>query len=387
MHARWFVVLLCTCVAASSYGQESATPGADAWPMFRGNSMLTGVATGKLPDKLEVLWRYETKESIQSSAAIVDGMVYVGSDDGFLYALDRVSGSLRWKFETAAGIRASPTVHGDLVLFGNEDGLFCALDRRGGRKRWSYKVEAEIISSANCADDRVVFGCYDGSLYCLALSSGKLLWKFETESRIHGTPSISGGHVIVAGCDELLHVVRLSDGTAERAVRMGGVSGASAALSGDRVFVGTFGNQVLCIDWKKGVGLWTYENPDRKFPFFSSAAVTDRLVVIGGRDRSVHALDIETGKARWVFPTQARVESSPVIAGERVLVGSSDGNLYELDLATGRERWKYEAGAPILASPAVAEGCLVFGTDDGIVYCFGNRPGGGTRPVGVENPP
>ncbi|RIK65734.1 MAG: serine/threonine protein kinase [Planctomycetota bacterium] len=355
---------------------STTRPGASAdWPMFRGNSLLTGVATSTLPEKLEVRWRFETGELVQSSAAIVEGVVYVGCDDGKLYALDLKTGSARWKFDTKSAIKSSPTVYEGLVLFGDDDGVLHAVRARDGSEKWSFKTEAEIAASVNCKGDRLVFGSYDGSLYCLALADGKLLWKFSTESRIHGTSAIVDGRVLVAGCDENLHVIRLEDGTPERAVLMGGVSGCSAAMAGDRVYVGTFGNQVLAIDWKKGERVWMYENPDRQFPYMASAALTDRLVVIGGRDKVIHALDRETGREVWSFQTQARVESSAVIVGERVFAGSSDGNLYELDLATGTERWRFETGAGLIASPAVGEGCLVVGADDGVIYCFGEKRG------------
>jgi outer membrane protein assembly factor BamB len=78
-----------------------------------------------------------------------------------------------------------------------------------------------------------------------------------------------------------------------------------------------------------------------------------------------------TGKQRWVFPTRARVESSPAIVGNRVLVGSSDGKLYELDLNSGKRLWEFEAGAPITASAAVGAGRLVIGDGDGRIYAFG----------------
>ena len=85
----------------------------------------------------------------------------------------------------------------------------------------------------------------------------------------------------------------------------------------------------------------------------------------------VHALDAKTGKARWTFMTNARVESSPAIVGNRVFVGSTDGRLYELDLLKGAKVWDFDAGAAITASPAVANGRIIFGTHDGRVYCLG----------------
>ncbi len=115
---------------------------------------------------------------------------------------------------------------------------------------------------------------------------------------------------------------------------------------------------------------WRYEHPQRKFPFYSSAAVFQDRIVVGGRDKMVHGLNA-AGKAAWTFTTQARVESSPAIASGRVFVGWNDGRFYVLNLATGAKLWEFTAGAPLSASPAIARGRIVIGAQDGRLYCFG----------------
>jgi outer membrane protein assembly factor BamB len=134
---------------------------------------------------------------------------------------------------------------------------------------------------------------------------------------------------------------------------------------------GTFDSEVLGVDLKARRVSWRYKDPARQFPFYSSAAVVDGRVVLGGRDKRVHAVDARSGKALWTFATQARVESSPAVVGSRVFVGSSDGRLYALDLAKGTRLWEFNAGGALSASPAVAGGRLVIGSQDGRLYCFG----------------
>src|ERR1051325_7708580 len=67
-----------------------------AWHQFRGSPRLTGIA-GEVPAAPALKWTYEAGETIESSAAIADGVVYVGAGDGNLLAIDLVSGKLRWK--------------------------------------------------------------------------------------------------------------------------------------------------------------------------------------------------------------------------------------------------------------------------------------------------
>ncbi len=135
-------------------------------------------------------------------------------------------------------------------------------------------------------------------------------------------------------------------------------------------FYGTFDNEVLGVNLATQDIAWRYEHPQRKFPFYSSAAVTSQRVVLGGRDKLVHGLS-KDGGAAWKFTTRARVKSSPAIAGGRVFVGSNDGRFYVLNLTSGAKVWEFNAGAPLSASPAIANGRIVIGSQDGRLYCFG----------------
>src|SRR5260221_10131724 len=79
------------------------------WPQFRGNASLTGVTATPPPATLSLKWTYDAGETIESSAALVDGAVYVGSTKGELIALDLETGALRWKYESGAGVFISAT--------------------------------------------------------------------------------------------------------------------------------------------------------------------------------------------------------------------------------------------------------------------------------------
>src|SRR5437773_447987 len=67
---------------------------ADEWPQFRGNPTLTGVTSSPVPKTLKLLWTYEAGESIESSAAISEGVVYVGSQSADLIAVTLADGKL-----------------------------------------------------------------------------------------------------------------------------------------------------------------------------------------------------------------------------------------------------------------------------------------------------
>jgi outer membrane protein assembly factor BamB len=256
------------------------------------------------------------------------------------------------------------------VYVGDLGGWLHAVNAKDGKKMWAFKTGTEIKSSPVIVGDRVLIGSYDENLYCVNANNGSLVWKFKTNGPVHSTPSVSGGMAFIAGCDEVFRAIRIADGKEAFSVSSGAYTGASPALRGNSAFYGTFDNEVLMVDLSTHNVTWRYEHPQRKFPFYSSAAVTATMVVLGGRDKLVHGLNL-SGKAVWTFTTKARVESSPAIADGRVFVGSNDGRFYVLNVSTGAKLWEFTAGAPLSASPAIAKGKIVIGSQDGRLYCFG----------------
>jgi outer membrane protein assembly factor BamB len=318
-----------------------------------------------------LLWTYEAEEVIESSAAIVDGTVYVGVGTGDLLALDLATGKLRWAYRASDMIgESSPAVAGGRVFIGDLSGVVHGVDASSGRGLWTFETDGEIKSSPVTLGDHVLVGSYDGFLYALDSETGELAWKIETQGPIHATASVWKGIAYVAGCDEMFRGIRVSDGRQVVEVSSGAYTGASPALMAGKAFYGTLNSEVLAVDLERGSIVWRYSHPERQFPFYASAAVVGDRVVLGGRDKKVHCLDAESGRSLWSFLTRARVESSPVVAGGHVYVGSNDGRLYVLDLVDGKKLWEFNAGAPLTASPAVAAGRLVIGSHDGQLFCF-----------------
>lgn len=368
-----------------------AAPASDRWPVFRGDAAEQGVASETLPDQLTVVWKQSFKDAMfEATAAIDAGVIYIGGLDGYFRALDLATGKSRWQFHSELGFKAPAAVQEGRIFVGDCDGVFFCLDAKTGEKRWSLATDAEINGGANFFRGAVLIGSQDGSLYALDAQSGKQHWKYTIENMIQCSPTVIENRVFIAGCDGKLHILEMA-ADASGATKIAGKklvdiqdpTGTTPAASGDRVYFGTQGARFLCIDWRKAEMRWAFE-PRRKQPFQSSAAVSfpfptatrerqQQIVVVGGRDRAVHAMDAASGRELWQFTGTSRFDSSPVIAGKRAYIGSGDGRLYALDLATGEVAWQYEAGGGFVASPAIASGRLIIGNDDGELYCFGAR--------------
>lgn len=117
--------------------------------MFRGNLEHTGVyASGPVQQFGKIKWKFRTGGRVISSPAVANGMVYFGSTDGNLYALDLPSGAQKWKFPTEVRVTSSPAVDHGIVYFGSYNGNFYALDGATGALKWKFRTAGERRFSA-----------------------------------------------------------------------------------------------------------------------------------------------------------------------------------------------------------------------------------------------
>jgi outer membrane protein assembly factor BamB len=373
--SAWEAVWPVPLRAASQPSSGVAT--ADSWPMFRGNPGLTGISPAKLPNSLSLLWTYKTGGPVKSSAAIVNGKVFIGSDDKSLHCIDLKSGQKVWVFPTEGEIESSPLVLGQVVYVGSADGGLYAVDITTGKAVWNFKTGDKILGGPNwvAAPDGksnwVLAGSYDYRLYSFDAATGKTNWTYETGNYINGVPAVADGKTVFGGCDAILHVISLKDGQKIKEVEAGAYIAGSGAYEGNRFYVGHYENEFLCADLEAGKIEWKFK--DRAFPYFSSPALTKDRVIFGGRDKRLHCVKKESGEEVWAFAARGKVDSSPVVVGDKVVVGSEDGNLYMVGLADGQSIWSYEIGQAITSSPAVVNGMVIVGSEDGNVYAFGSK--------------
>lgn len=373
-------LLGCWLVAGAGFVGIAAEPERaprDAWPSFRGTPSLSGLTAARVPDKPVLRWQFKTGRPVKSTAAIVGGIVYVGSENTNVYALKLADGSRVWEAPTDGPVLSSPLVRNGRVYVGTSGTNLLALDAATGREVWRYGGDAEFKSSPGWfpaprgGGEWLVIGGYDSRLHCVDAATGRSNWVYETGNYVNGAPAVSGGVTAFGGCDEIVHVVNLADGTKAKEIEAGSNIIGSAAVVDGIAYLGHYGNEFLAVDLNKGEVLWRYH--DRNFPYGASPAVTADRVLFGGRDRRLHCVDRGTGKQVWTFQTRGKIESSPVVAGDRVIIGSDDGRVYIVSLADGKELWSYEIGQAVQASPAVVDGNIVIGAEDGTVYCFGAR--------------
>lgn len=367
--------------------------------MFRGDAKHSGAfKTKELESFGGIQWQVKTGGAVRSSPILSKGILFIGSSDGFLYALDSATGTERWKFNAKDPIVSTPAVASDTVYFGTRDGRFIALDTTTGKNVWTVKTGIDtalawgyesgdfFTSSPTIAENQVFFGGGDGFLYALELKSGKELWKFQTGGRIRSTPAVNDdGTVFVGSFDGKLYAVERDTGKLKWSYETEGAKLNSGDFGYDRrsiqsspaiwkntVLFGARDGFLYAVESGSGKLLWRY---DHKISWVnSSPAVVDGMVYGASSDgRFVNCVDIESGKELWRFKTDSLVWSSPAVTQNFFYVGDWAGNLYALDRTKGTEVWRFKTGKRILTSPILDDGKLFFGDDGGRIFALNSQ--------------
>ena len=283
-------------------------------------------------------------------------VIYFGSDDGNVYAVDAQTGLQIWKTATRGPVPCTPAIANGVVYVGSYDGKFYALDQKTGAVKWKFATEGErrfeakglhgmqpktqtiadpfdiFLSSPVVADGGVYFGSGDGHLYALDAGSGALRWKFKTGDVVHASPAYANGVL----------------------------------------FVGSWDSYFYAVDAKSGKEKWRFHGGEdalihNQVGFQSSPAVVDGVVYTGCRDAQLYALDAETGKEKWKFDNSLSwVITSPAIADGKVFFGTSDSSLFHIvEAATGKSLVKQDGNAYMFSSPAIAGDVVFIGVLNG----------------------
>lgn len=320
--------------APSKQWEEDVGSEAQTTPALSNGTLYLGTSGGKVyaldADTGSEEWRYYTTvgEEFISSPAVSEGIVCLGSMDGNLFALDQDAGDERWTFETGGPIISSPVVVDGMVLVGSGDQHLYAVSVENGTEEWSADLEGEVFSSPAVADGIAYVGTERGYLYAIDVGSGQVEWRFEADSGIAATPAVREGTVYVRSRGGSLYAVGIDEGQQRWKTDIGAEGTSSPAVSEGQVFVAG--------DWR----VYAFATSDMD--------------------------DAETGEELWVASAGGSVTGSPTVAGETAYV-LAENRVSALNMTSGGQRWQYNANETLAASPVPTSNGVYVATQDGSI--------------------
>ena len=333
-----------------------------------------------------------------SSTAAGDGVVYVGTRHGEVWALHanekgdlRGEDQLKWRFVPVGDLRVGevfgmPAVGRELIYVGDSD------DGEDGRL-WALRKERESTSELLREDEPgewvrplvkggmgpviggpalaeaeglILVGSHDRNLYALDAETGKNGWTFPTDEAVWSSPTVEDGVVYFGSMDGHVYALSLQEGTELWRSKTGGAVITRPLLLDDMLIVGSFDRKLYALNLATGERLWAFEGDDW---FWASPISSGDTIVAASMNGTVYGLDRD-GNPTWPAPFEAgsSIMSTPVVVGDKIVVGTNEGRLHILSADTGETLEVLKDLGGRIKAPLSTDGTMVFvGVQDGTV--------------------
>jgi outer membrane protein assembly factor BamB len=356
-------------------------------PARTGENPYENVLSPATAGNLGLLWNHTTGGPVLGSPAVANGLVYIGSDDNNVYALNANTGAKRWQFTTGGPVESSPAVANDVVYVGSNDSNLYALNASTGALLWQFNAGGVVATAPAVVNGVVYVTSGNRFLYALNASTGAELWfLFPPVYSVSSSPTVANGVLYVTSTDA--NIFAFSTGTSP--VPLWEVSSGrtqygvgTLAVANGVVYSAPDTLDVYAVTASTGATLWAV-TPSGGAE--SSPAVANGMVYTTSNPfvGILSALNARTGGLEWTFPagsTGPGFACSPTVANGVVYVADVDGNIFALNASNGAQLWQFTtANSSVQSSPAIANGVVYFGSDDGTVYAFStsNTPSAGS---------
>lgn len=373
---KWPVIVL-FILAALVLSACGTTVENNSWPGLTADGDVVYVAYGPGVLAIDVvereqIWSFpaESNQTLQfyANPSINDGRVVLGdygAAGGFfspnvvvgIYSLDQDGNNLdtNWIQENVAHDRivAAPVQDEGLVYVGTADNQVLALDSETGELAWQFEVKHSIWSAPVYEDGILYVGSLDKSIYALDAQTGDLIWEQPLSGSVSGAIAIGENLLYIGSFDKQLHALDKATGNVQWEVPAEGTADwiwASPALVGDIVVFSDKEGNVFAVDAMTGESIWeTQVNGD----VVASPVIANGIVFVASagqlnnddvRRGALIALDVETGEELWRKETPAPIYTTPVFVDDTVVLALPTGAeelLIVFNQEDGDEIWRY----------------------------------------------
>ena len=370
-------------------GSSASLSQKSAWPMFRHDALRSSIGQDG-PSNLTVAWKFPTNGAVMSSPSVVSGIVYFGSQDKNIYAVNAWSGTLIWNFTTLDTVEASPAIVNGKLVTGGEDGYVYCLNAYDGSLLWKTFVNgsqpitfAAIVmlrSSPAIVNDTVYIGSLDGNLYALNLNNGTVQWKFKTLGFIKSSPTVADGAVYITSEEpESGALYKITADTGQlvwkktihyEALYIGGTDmQGSVTVANGMVFASANLRAYYGINDANGETVWNFTNPDAtEFIVSTPIYLEGKLFIVDKFD--ITCLNATTGKKIWNTYTGNEYYVSPSYADGKIYIVTSERNIFIFNAVTGEKTAWFTLPSASWSSPTPYGGRLYVGDNDWNLYCL-----------------
>lgn len=276
------------------------------------------------------IWSFQAQDELESPPYLSGENIYVYDRNSVLYCLDK-AGKLCWKKELSENISTGVGESEGIIFFGTEEGVLIALDKKDGQESWRFQADQAIHSTPVFGDGMIIFGCDDHHLYFLD-KKGSLVDKFPTGDKIQSTPLLDRKSLYFGSDDLYFYSLDFKRRRARWKVKVGCKLSGSPLIYKKRILFLCLDGILYCLDKGNGTILWWRAIPSRSY--YQLTRVEEKVLVTSLSSLLV-SFDIRTGEKVGEFDSGEEIQSNPLWLEPHVLISHYDyrkgkGNLVYL---------------------------------------------------------
>ena len=337
-----------------------------------------------------------------SGGTIADGTLFLGSLEGNIVAVDISSGARLWTVPletskpttggfgcaapaTTVAIYGSLALAEELVYVGSYNGKIYALNSSSGAERWVYPRSGElepVVGGLVVSQGKVYFGGSDGKVYALDAATGDKEWEFPTGDEIWATPVLDDDTLYIGSFDKALYAIDITDGSEKWSFdEMRGAIMATALVYENVVYIGSFDRHIYAVDAADGKQIWQFpaddEDEDKpKSWFWAKPVVQNNIIYAPCLDGRIYILDAKSGQ-ELAEPVnlESPIASSPVLVDNLIIIASEEGRVYSLDTTSNQVRELANLEEKVDAPLSASEGTVFIHTEKDALYAMDGQTG------------
>ena len=267
------------------------------------------------------LWSYpeegdDSLGAIVGSPVIEDGILYIGSSDRSLYAVNTSNRQLEWApFETGGEVWATPLVYNGVVYIGSFDHKMYAVDAASGAPAWQspFETRGAIVATATEYNGSIYFGTCDRKLYAVDAATGQAkagFTPFQAGNWFWGRAIANNGTIYAASLDGRVYALDADSGTEKWTADTGSPIRGDPTFIQGMIMVGTEDGRVYAFDAASGSDAWSTllggetATQVRASLFAHLNSEGEAVVYVHAANQRIYALDVEDGHMLWRYPSE-----------------------------------------------------------------------------------
>ena len=309
--------------------------------MFQHDAKHTGIGEAIGPSYFWIKVQKSIEYKIITGIVVdKDKNIYFGTQAGYVISLDSL-GNERWRFKTNGFVYSTPVVEEDVVYFGSFDGNVYAVNRRNGNTLWVKNIEKSVTSSIALHAGFLYLAAKD-MIYCINRTNGTVKWSYTLDQEVISTPAVDDEENVYVQSfygGIMQGIFCINSGTQRWFLPTGGGTG-SAVVVNDGIVIGGSSGTLYAVS-KDGSIKWTKEI-GRSLETTPAVGFSGRIYV-GSEEGNVYAIDT-LGKVLWIKEIGEKIITPPLVdRKENIFIGTDEGRVISFD-KDGNILWQNTPG-------------------------------------------